>query len=131
VVFDPDEEVQQVVELIFRKFEELGTLHALIRYLVAHDIRIGVRVREEEGKGELEWRAPKWTTLQNMLKNPIYAGAYAYGRRRTDPRKRKPGRRSTGRTSPSSGGWHVLLKARLPAYISWQTYEKKPRAVTG
>jgi DNA invertase Pin-like site-specific DNA recombinase len=123
-IFDPDEEVQQVVRLIFRKFEELLTVHGLLRYLVAHDIRIGVRVRGGEGKGELEWRAPNQTTLQNMLKNPIYAGAYAYGRRRIDPRKRKPGRRSTGRTSPSPGGWHVLLKDRLPAYISWQTYEK-------
>lgn len=110
VVFDPDEEVQQVVQLIFEKFEELGTVHALLRYLVAHDIRIGVRVREVESKGELQWRAPNQTTLHNMLKNPIYAGAYAYGRRCTDPRKRKPGRRSTGRTSPSPGGWHVLLK---------------------
>ncbi len=124
VIFDPDEEVGQVVELIFRKFEELVTLHALLRYLVAHNIRIGVRVREGEGKGELEWRTPNRMTLQNMLKNPIYAGAYAYGRRRTDPRKRKPGRRSTGRTSPSSGGWHVLLKDRLPAYISWEQYER-------
>ena len=127
VTFDPDEEVGQVVEFIFSKFEELLTVHALLRYLVAHDIRIGVRVRGGEGKGELQWRAPNQTTLQNMLKNPIYAGAYAYGRRRTDPRKRKPGRRSTGRTSPSSGGWHVLLKDRLPAYISWQTYEKNLR----
>jgi DNA invertase Pin-like site-specific DNA recombinase len=125
--FDPDEEVQQVVELIFRKFEELLTVHALLRYLVAHGIRIGVRVRGGENKGELEWHAPNQTTLQNMLKNPIYAGAYAYGRRRIDPRKRKPGRRSTGRTSPSPGGWHVLLKDRLPAYISWQTYEKNLR----
>jgi DNA invertase Pin-like site-specific DNA recombinase len=127
VTFDPDEEVQQVVEFIFRKFEELLTVHALLRYLVAHDIRIGVRIRGGEGKGELQWRAPNQTTLQNMLKNPIYAGAYAYGRRQTDPRKRKPGRRSTGRTSPSPGGWHVLLKDRLPAYISWQTYEKNLR----
>ncbi len=127
VTFDPDEEVGQVVEFIFSKFEELLTVHALLRYLVAHDIRIGVRVRGGEGKGELQWRAPNQTTLQNMLKNPIYAGAYAYGRRRIDPRKRKPGRRSTGRTSPSSGGWHVLLKDRLPAYISWQTYEKNLR----
>ena len=127
VTFDPDEEVGQVVEFIFSKFEELLTVHALLRYLVAHDIRIGVRIRGGEGKGELQWRAPNQTTLQNMLKNPIYAGAYAYGRRRTDPRKRKPGRRSTGRTSPSSGGWHVLLKDRLPAYISWQTYEKNLR----
>ena len=127
VTFDPDEEVGQVVELIFSKFEELFTVHALLRYLVAHDIRIGVRIRGGEGKGELQWRAPNQTTLANMLKNPIYTGAYAYGRRRTDPRKRKPGRRSTGRTSPSPGGWHVLLKDRLPAYISWQTYEKNLR----
>ena len=56
--FDPDEEVQQVVELIFRKFGELLTVHALLRYLVAHDIRIGVRVRGGENKGELEWHAP-------------------------------------------------------------------------
>ena len=124
VTFDPDEEVQQVVRLIFRKFEELLTVHALLRYLVAHDILIGVRVRGGENKGELQWHAPNQTTLQNMLKNPIYAGAYAYGRRRSDPRKRKPGRRSTGRTSPSPGGWHVLLKDRRPAYISWETYEK-------
>jgi hypothetical protein len=71
VTFDPDEEVQQVVELIFRKFEELLTVHALLRYLVAHDIRIGVRVRGGENKGELQWRAPNQTTLQNMLKNPF------------------------------------------------------------
>ena len=127
VLFDPDEEVQQVARLVFRKFEELGTVHALLRYLVAHDVRIGVRVRGGKGKGELRWHAPNQTTLQNMLKNPVYAGAYAYGRRRIDPRKRKPGRRSTGRTSPSSRGWHVLLKDRLPAYISWQTYEKNLR----
>jgi DNA invertase Pin-like site-specific DNA recombinase len=124
VILDPDEEVQQVVEFIFRKFEELLTVHALLKYLVAHDIRIGVRSRGGESKGELQWHAPNQTTLQNMLKNPIYAGAYAYGRRRVDPRKRKPGRRSTGRTSPSPGGWHVLLKDRRPAYISWETYEK-------
>jgi DNA invertase Pin-like site-specific DNA recombinase len=127
VTLDPDEEVQQVVRLIFRKFEELLTVHALLRYLVAHDIRVGVRVRGGENKGELEWHAPNQTTLQNMLKNPIYAGAYAYGRRRSDPRKRKPGRRSVGRTSSSPGGWHVLLKDRLPAYISWDTYEKNLR----
>src|SRR5215207_6521190 len=71
VVFDPDEEIQQVIELIFRKFEELVTVHALLRYLVAHHIRIGVRVRGGEGKGELEWHAPNQATLQNMLKNPF------------------------------------------------------------
>jgi DNA invertase Pin-like site-specific DNA recombinase len=68
VIFDPDEEVQQVVDLIFKKFEELGTLNAMLRYLVANGIRLGVRVREGEAKGELEWRRPNRMTLQNTLK---------------------------------------------------------------
>ena len=71
MTFDPDEEVQQVIELIFRKFEELLTVHALLRYLVAHGVRIGVRVRGGEGKGKLEWHAPNQTTLHNILKNPF------------------------------------------------------------
>lgn len=126
VVFDPDEEVQQVVHLIFEKFEELTTLNAVLRYLVRNGVKLGVRIHEREGKGELEWRRPGRTTLQSMLKNPIYAGAYAYGRRRVDPRKKKPGRPGTGivtRPTPSKE-WHVLLKDRLPAYISWERYEE-------
>ena len=87
VVYDPDAQVQHVVRLIFRKFEELGTLHALLRYLVQHDIQLGVRLREGPVKGPLEWRRPNRMTLQNMLKHPLYAGAYAYGRRQVDPRQ--------------------------------------------
>jgi DNA invertase Pin-like site-specific DNA recombinase len=124
VVFDPDEEVQRVVRLIFRKFEELGTLHAVLSYLVEHGIKLGVRVREGEAKGELEWRRPNRMTLQNLLRHPIYAGTYAYGRRRVDPRKKKPGRPYTGRTVAPPEKWHVLIKNRLPAYISWEHYER-------
>jgi DNA invertase Pin-like site-specific DNA recombinase len=46
VVYDPDAQVQHVVRLIFRKFDELGTLHALLRYLVQHSVQLGVRLRE-------------------------------------------------------------------------------------
>jgi hypothetical protein len=71
VVYDPDAQVQHVVRLIFRKVEALGTLHALLRYLVQHDIQLGVRVREGPTKGTLEWRRPNRLTLQNLLKPPI------------------------------------------------------------
>lgn len=54
VILDPDEEVQQVVELVFTKFEELLIVHALLKYLVAYDIRIGVCSRRGENKGELQ-----------------------------------------------------------------------------
>jgi DNA invertase Pin-like site-specific DNA recombinase len=123
VVFDPDEQVQRVVRLVFRKFEELGTLHALLRYLVKHGIHLGVRVREGEGKGELQWRKPNRMTLQNMLKNPIYAGVYAYGKRQVDPRKKRPGKPSTGRVVIDRGQWHAFIEDSFPAYVPLEQYE--------
>lgn len=123
VVLDPDEEVRHVVRLVFEKFKELGTLNALLRYLVRHGVKLGVRPRTGPSKGELEWRRPNRMTLQNMLKHPIYAGAYAYGRRQVDPRRKKAGRPSTGRVVMNPDDWFVLLKNRLPAYISWDEYE--------
>jgi len=62
--------------------------------------------------------------LQNMLKHPLYAGAYAYGRRQVDPRKKQPGRPSTGRATRARHAYHVLLKAHVPAYITWAQYEQ-------
>lgn len=73
VTFDPDEQVQQVIRLIFDKFEELGTLNAVLRYLVKYDIHLGIRARTRLNKGELEWRRPNRMTLQTLLKHPIYA----------------------------------------------------------
>ena len=67
IQFDPDEQVQAVVRHIFAQFEELGTLGGLLRYLARHDIRLGVRVREGPGKGQLVWRRPNRATLQNLL----------------------------------------------------------------
>lgn len=55
IPFDPDEQVQAVVRLIFTQFEELGTLGGLLRALARQDIRLGVRVREGPGKGQLVW----------------------------------------------------------------------------
>jgi DNA invertase Pin-like site-specific DNA recombinase len=124
IAFDPDAQVQQVVHLIFRKFDELGTLHALVRYLARHGIELGVRLREGPAKGTLEWRCPKRTTLQGLLRNPIYAGAYAYGRRQVDGRRKRPGQPRSGRVERSPHAYHVLLKDAVPAYITWEQYER-------
>jgi hypothetical protein len=123
IQFDPDEQVQQVVRFIFRKFEELGTLGGLVRYLAQHQIQVGVRVREGPGKGELVWRRPNRATLQMMLKHPLYAGSYVYGRRQDDPRRRQPERPRAGRVVMAADEWLVLLPNRCPAYISSEQYE--------
>jgi hypothetical protein len=71
IVDDPDEPVQHVVRLILRTFEELGTLHARLRYLALRDIALGIRLREGPIQGPLAWRRPNRMTLHNMLKPPI------------------------------------------------------------
>jgi DNA invertase Pin-like site-specific DNA recombinase len=124
VIKDPDEQVQATVGLIFKTFERYGTIHAVLRHLVKNEIQLPCRVYSGPRKGELEWRRPNRATLSNLLHNPIYAGAYVYGRRPTDIRKKVPGRPSTGRTVARPEEWEVCLKDKLPAYISWEQYER-------
>ncbi|WP_338673843.1 recombinase family protein [Streptomyces sp. SCSIO 30461] len=122
VVLEPDEQARTVVRLVFDTFARTGTLNGVLRYLVAHDLQLPVRSASGADKGELTWRRPTRETLQNMLHNPIYAGYYAYGRRQSDVRRRKPGRPSTGRVVTAMDSWHVLLPDRMPAYISAEQY---------
>jgi DNA invertase Pin-like site-specific DNA recombinase len=122
--FDPDEQVQAVVRLVFRKFAELGTLHGVLRYLADHQIQLGVRVREGPGKGELVWRRPNRMTLQTLLKHPLYAGAYVYGRRQDDPRRRRPGQGRSGRVVMAPEDWLAFVPDHAPAYIAWDQYER-------
>src|SRR5437868_1168582 len=122
LILDPDEQVQQVIRLVFRKFAELGTIHALLRYLVAHQIQLGMREHGGLARGEVVWRRHSRATLQNLLKHPVYAGAYVYGRRPVDPRRQRAGRPDTGRTVAAPDDWLVVLRDRLPAYIPWEEY---------
>lgn len=122
VVLEPDEQARTLVHLVFDTFARIGTLNGVLRYLVAHDLQLPVRSAAGADKGELTWRRPTRETLQNMLHNPIYAGYYAYGRRQSDGRRRKPGRPSTGRVVTAMDSWHVLLPDRMPAYISAEQY---------
>jgi DNA invertase Pin-like site-specific DNA recombinase len=123
VILDPDEQARHVVGLVFSTFRRLGTLNAVLRYLVREHVQLPVRVHSGPAKGEVEWRRPTRETLQNMLHNPAYAGYYAYGRRQVDPRRKVPGRPDTGRVVKDAGEWLVLLPGRLPAYITAGEYE--------
>ena len=96
-VIDPDEQVQAVVRLIFDQFDREATMHGLLRYLVHHQVRIPVRLAGGPSKGQLEWRRPNRTTLQNLLRHPSYAGAYRFGHRQVDP----SGSNRVGRTPGS------------------------------
>src|SRR5215831_8960261 len=96
---DPDEEVQAVVRLIFDPFDRQPSLHAVLRYLVRHGIRVPVRPHYGPNRGQLEWRRPNRATLSDLVRHPSYAGAYRYGCRQTDPRRKVPGRPGSGQVT--------------------------------
>src|ERR671939_406763 len=110
-------------ELFFNLFEQRRTINGVLVYLAAHDVRLPARLRGGPSKGELTWRRPNRHTLGEMLTDPAYAGAYAYGRRAVDPRRRRPGHPGSGRVEGEAGGM-VLLRDRWPAYISREDHER-------
>jgi DNA invertase Pin-like site-specific DNA recombinase len=122
-VIDPDEQVQETVRLIFDQFDREATLHGLLRYLVHHGIKIPVRATSGPNRGELEWRRPNRQTLQNVLHHPAYAGAYRFGHRPIDPRRKQPGRPGTGKQIRRPEECLVLIRDRLPAYITWDRFQ--------
>ena len=124
VVLDPDEQVRSVVRLVFGLFERLGTVGAVLGFLADNHIQLGVRLREGPERGELAWHRPSRVTVANMLRNPAYAGIYAYGRSTLDPRRCQPGRPFTGRVRLGRDQWLVFLPGVLPAYISIEQYEQ-------
>src|SRR5438552_2747562 len=122
VALDPDEQARAVVQLLFDKFAELGTMCGLFRYLVRNKICLGMRIQEGPQRGALAWRRPRPSTLNRVLHNPIYAGTYVYGLRPSAAQ-----RRAAGPAQPRSqwlppSQWKVLLHNRLPAYITWEQY---------
>jgi DNA invertase Pin-like site-specific DNA recombinase len=123
VAFDLDEQARAVVQLVFDKFEELGSIYGLFHWLIQNDIQMPIRARTGAKKEQLDWRRPSIPTLAQVLRHPIYAGAYVYGRRVLDSRRRlSPANRS--RPWVPMEQWKVLIKDRLPAYISWDQYLK-------
>jgi DNA invertase Pin-like site-specific DNA recombinase len=124
VAFDPDEQAQTTIRLVFDLFERFRTGGKVMRYLVDYGIRMPVRVPGGPRKGELEWHRVNRVSLYNLLTNPIYAGAYVYGARSTDRRRQKPGRPSAGRRSFRIEDVDVFLPDRIPAYISWEQYQR-------
>jgi DNA invertase Pin-like site-specific DNA recombinase len=123
VEIDPDEQARDVMHLVFAKFDEIGSIHGLFHWLIQNDIQLPIRARGGPKKGELTWQRPNISGLAQVLRNPTYAGAYVYGRRRNDP-KRSFSQGSTSRRWVPMEQWKVLIKDHIPAYISWDQYLK-------
>jgi hypothetical protein len=82
LVFDADEHVQKAVRLLFERFRLDGTAHAVAKYFAQHNLQFPSRHPRKEGSADMRWKKPLSNVrVLRILQNPIYAGAYAYGRK--------------------------------------------------
>ncbi len=122
VVKDPDDQVRHVIELMLAQFEKLGSVSKVIRYLRRHKILLPRRQSAGPQAGQTLWKVASESAVSDMLQNPAYAGAFAYGRRQVDPTLRKPGRQASGRRRKPISEWVHLQQDVYPAYITWEQY---------
>jgi hypothetical protein len=125
---DPDERVADTIHLLFKKFRELGSGRQVFLWARQSKIQLPV-VRRNAASYKIEWKAAAYHTVMQVLKSPIYAGAYAFGRRshRTemvDGRARK----SNGHRRAMKD-WGALLKDNHPGYITWEAFEENQRMI--
>ena len=119
---DPDQRVQRAIALVFEKFFELGSARQVLMWLRENGLEFPHR-RYGPGVWETWWKAPTYPSVIRVLKEPIYAGAYAYGKTATrlqvaggvleKKRSRKP-----------LDEWDVLIQDHHDGYIPWKRFEK-------
>lgn len=122
VVKDPDDQVRHVIELVFAKFEELGSCGKVMRYFRDQNLLLPRRHVNGPSSGQLVWRPASAAMIRAIIHNPAYAGAFAYGRRQTDPTRRRPGRQRGGMVYEPIEDWVHLQQGVYPAYITWGRY---------
>ncbi len=120
ILIDPDEAIQGAVRCVFERFAEFGSARRVWRSFI--DERRTFPTRSQPGR-TLEWLPPTYVKIHHILTNPVYAGAYVYGKTRRERFVDENGSlRMRSRKLPREE-WMVLIRDHHPGYIEWQTHE--------
>jgi DNA invertase Pin-like site-specific DNA recombinase len=125
---DPDVRVQNAVHLVFRKFQELGSARQVLLWCRAQQVTLPA-VGYSEGTHHIYWKPPLYNSILAILQNPMYAGAYAFGRTETRTKvvAGRP-RQTSGHQKPREQ-WTVLIRDHHTGYISWEQFELNEKAL--
>jgi DNA invertase Pin-like site-specific DNA recombinase len=127
LVFDPDDEVQKAVRLLFERFRLESSAYGVVRYFTRYGLLYPSRHAHKDAPAELRWRPLSHSRTLATLRSPFYAGAYAYGRRQ-QRRVLADGAVLCQRgLLVSREKWHTLLRDAHPGYITWEEHMENLR----
>ena len=119
VLFHPDEAAAQAIRCVFEKFSEVGSVRQVWLWLRSQDISFP----SSNYSTEIQWVTPTYTGIHKVLTNPVYAGAYTYGKTHQERYVDQAGHvRKRVRHVPRSK-WAVLIRDHHKGFIDWETYE--------
>jgi len=125
---DPDERIADTIRLVLRKFGELGSARQVLLWLKDHAVPLPVARSTPMGR-RIEWKGPQYFTVLELLRHPIYAGAYVFGR--TGQRVHVVegrARKTNGHPKPIDA-FSVLIRDHHPGYITWAQFEDNQKMI--
>ena len=125
---DPDQRVREAVALVFRKFAELDSIRQVHLWLRHEGIELPALVPGGSAQ-RIEWKLPVYNSIHHMLTNPVYAGAYAFGRTGTRTYLENGHKRVVHGIRRRRDEWEVLIRDHHDGYITWAEYERNQKVI--
>ena len=115
----PDEAVRETIDLVFRKFAELGSARQVVAHLRDQSVALPHR---DLRQGRISWLPADYAPVHRILTNPVYAGVYAYGRSKTEKHLDDQGRVRVRQKSRPTSEWQVLIEGHHHGFVSYEAF---------
>jgi len=128
IELDPDLRIREAIGAVFGRFAQAGSVRQTLLWFRQEHIELPAAIYDD-GRRHVQWKLPTYNTVLHMLSNPVYAGAYAFGRTQTRVRI-QDGRKCVVRGyRREREQWQVLITEHHEGYIDWDTYEHNQRVI--